>query len=81
MIKRTVCFAFIFVILISYSYPQKTPGEFFDVQIGADRTLVKYPKIIEYFKYIDAQSDRIKLVDEGLSTLKNPIYLAFINSE
>lgn len=81
MIKRTLCFAFIFIILISYSYPQKTPDEFCGVHIGAGRTLVKYPKIIEYFKYIDTQSDRIKLVDEGLSTLKNPIYLAFISSE
>jgi hypothetical protein len=81
MIKRTVCFAFIFIILTGFSYSQKTPDEFLGVQIGADRTLVKYPKIIEYFKYIDAQSDRIKLVDEGLSTLKNPIYLAFISSE
>ena len=50
MIKRTMCFAFIFIILISYSYPQKTPDEFFGLQIGADRTLVKYPKIIEYCK-------------------------------
>ena len=81
MIKRTVCFAFIVIILTGYSYPQKSPDEFFGLQIGADRTLVKYPDIIRYFQYIDAQSDRIKLVDEGLSTLKNPIYLAFISSE
>jgi hypothetical protein len=81
MIKRTVCFAFIVIILTGYSYPQKSPDEFFGLSIGADRTLVKYPDIIRYFQYIDAQSDRIKLVDEGLSTLKNPIYLAFISSE
>ena len=81
MIKRTVCFAFMVIILIGYSYSQKSPDEFFGRPIGADRTLVKYPDIIRYFQYIDAQSDRVKLVDEGLSTLKNPLYLAFISSE
>ncbi len=81
MIKRTVCFAFMVIILISFSFPQKSPDEFFGRSIGADRTLVKYPDIIRYFQYLDAQSDRVKLVDEGLSTLKNPLYLAFISSE
>jgi hypothetical protein len=81
MIKRTVGFAFMVIILIGYSYPQKTPDEFFGRPIGADRTLVKYPDIIKYLQYLDAQSDRVKLVDDGLSTLKNPIYLAFISSE
>jgi hypothetical protein len=80
MIKRTVGFVFIFVFLIGFVYPQKSPGEFFGFQIGADRTLVKYPDIVKYFKYIDAQSDRIKVTVEGQSTLGNPMVLAFISA-
>jgi len=81
MIKKTLFFIFIFINLIAYLYPQKSPDDFFGLKIGADQTLVKYPEIIKYFKYLDTQSDRIKLVDEGQSTLGNPIYLAFISSK
>ena len=60
---------------------QKSPGEFFGKEIGADRILVKYPDIIRYFEYLESQSGRIKLSSEGDSTLGNPMVLAFISSE
>lgn len=81
MIKRILLFCFILVVLTGYSYSQKSPGEFFGFEIGADRTLVKYPDIIRYFKYMESESGRVKLVDEGQSTMGNPMYLAFISSE
>ncbi|MCP5052621.1 MAG: peptidase M14, partial [bacterium] len=80
MIRKALCFVFIFVLLISQGYSQKSPDEFFGLTIGADRTLVKYPEIIDYFKYIAAESDRIQLVEEGKSTLGNPMYVAVISS-
>ena len=83
MIKKILVFIFIFIILIGTAYlcPQKSPDDFFGLTIGADYTLVKYPDIIKYFKYLDTQSDRVKLVDEGQSTLGNPIHLALISSK
>jgi hypothetical protein len=81
MIKKTASLFFILIILITYSYSQKSPDDFFGIHIGADRTLVKYPDIIKYFKYIDAESEHIKLVEEGQSTLGNPIFTAFISSQ
>ncbi len=70
-----------FFIVSSELNAQKSPDEFFGKKIGADRTLIIYPDIIKYFKYLDENSDRIKLSLEGYSTLKNPMYLVFISSE
>jgi len=79
MVKVTIIF-FLFMNIIVFSYAQQSPDEFFGFQVGADRTLVKYPEIIRYFKYLESQSGRIKIVNEGQSTLENPLYLAFISS-
>jgi len=81
MNRKTLIITILIIIISHFLYPQKSPDEFFGFPIGADRTLVKYPEIIKYFKYINTESDRIHLVNEGLSTLKNPMYLAFISSE
>ena len=59
---------------------QKTPDEFHGVQVGSDGTLVIYPEIIKYFQYLDEQSDRLKLSNEGTSTLGQPMMLAAISS-
>jgi len=81
MIKRILLFCFILVVLTGYSYSQKSPDAFFGLKVGADRTLVKYPDIIKYFEYIAEESERVKLVLEGESTLGNPMVLAFISSK
>ncbi len=81
MIKKILSLCFVVLLLITYSYAQKSPGEFFGIKVGADRTLVKYPGIIKYFKYIAKESGRVKLVNEGQTTLGNSMYLAFISSE
>jgi hypothetical protein len=81
MFKKIVLFYFILAVFTSYSFSQKSPGEFFGFEIGADRTLVKYPDIIRYFKYLEGESGRVKLGNEGETTLGNPMYLALISSE
>ncbi len=83
--NKTIISLFIILILFTFFnpalFPQKSPDDFFGLTVGADRTLVVYPDIIKYFKHLDKKSPRIKLTNEGLSTLKNPIHLAFISSE
>jgi Zinc carboxypeptidase len=81
MIKKALLFTFLFIGLIFNVYSQKTPDQFFGLTIGADRTLVSYPGVIDYFKYIAGQSARIKLSEEGKSTLNNTMYVAAISSE
>jgi hypothetical protein len=81
MNKKIAFIAVTLFVLIAALTAQKSPDDFLGVQVGADQTLVKYPGIIKYFKYLDDQSGRLKLSDEGLSTQGNPMYLAFISSE
>jgi len=71
----SVCF------LTCFLGAQKSPDEFFGKTIGADRTLIAYPEITRYFKYLEGDSPRIRVVDEGASTLGNQMILAFISSE
>jgi hypothetical protein len=79
MMKKLI-FTMVFFIFIHGLFAQSSPDEFFGVKVGSDRTLIKYPEIIRYFKYLDSQSERIKLSDEGQSTMGNSLYLAFISS-
>ena len=80
MIKKASFLILIF-ILISLSYTQKTPDQFFGKKIGEDRILIVYPEIIKYFKHLAQHSKRVKVRNEGLSTLNNPMILVFISSE
>ena len=77
--KIILIIGLLFIFIISVS-AQKSPDGFFNLTIGADKTLVAYPEIIKYFKYLDKGSDLIKLSYEGDSTLKNKMYVAFISS-
>lgn len=81
MPKKVFLFLIATMLVGTILFPQKSPDEFLGVQVGADRTLVKYPDIGRYLQYLDSESKRIKVTDEGQSTLGNPIYLAFISSE
>ncbi|MFB0543613.1 MAG: M14 family zinc carboxypeptidase, partial [Candidatus Bathyarchaeia archaeon] len=57
-----------------------SPEKFFGFQMGADRKLARWDKIVEYFQLLDKRSDRIKVVELGRSTEGNPFLLAVITS-
>ncbi len=42
--------------------------------------LFTYEKLIDYLKVIDKQSDRLKLIEIGVSPMGKPIFIAFISS-
>ncbi len=80
--KKTLIFIISLIFVFSsFIFAQKSPDEFFGKKIGADRTLIIYPDIIKYFKYLSENSQRIKLSLEGYSTLNNPMYVVFISSD
>ena len=56
------------------------PKEFFGFEMGADRELARWDKIVEYFEYLDEQSGRIQVTDLGPSTEGNPYLLVIITS-
>jgi hypothetical protein len=57
-----------------------SPEEFFGFQIGADRKLARWDKLVEYYDLLDRESDRIHVVHMGESTLGNPFLSIFISS-
>ncbi len=56
------------------------PGEFFGHELGADRVLARWDRIVEYFELLESESDRIQVIDMGPTTLGNPFLLAVISS-
>ncbi|MCP5105318.1 MAG: hypothetical protein GY950_18160 [bacterium] len=57
----------------------KTPEAFFGFKPGADRMLFDYGALINYMKYLDKTSPRLKLLEIGTSPMNKPIYIAFIS--
>lgn len=57
-----------------------SPQEFFGFQMGADRKLARWDRIVEYFYTLQSESDRIQVIDVGPSTEGNPFLLVIISS-
>jgi hypothetical protein len=57
-----------------------SPEAYYGFKPGTDRKLVRWDKVVEYFWKLDESSDRIKVVEEGKSTMGYPILVAYISS-
>jgi hypothetical protein len=57
-----------------------SPERFFGYQLGSDRKIARWDKIVEYFKKVEKQSDKIKVIDMGPTTMGNPFLLVIISS-
>jgi len=57
-----------------------SPEKYFGFQLGTDRKIVRWDKIVDYFNLLDEQSDRIKVIDLGPSTEGNPVLLVIVTS-
>jgi len=57
-----------------------SPEKFFGFKLGSDRKLARWDKIVEYFKTLDKNSDKIKVEELGKTTEGNPYLLAIITS-
>lgn len=57
-----------------------TPEDFFGFKLGTDKKLARWDKLIEYFYLLEKESDRLKVVDMGPSTMGNPFLVLIISS-
>ncbi len=57
-----------------------TPEQQFGFDIGADYQLINYTQILEYWKLLEYQSDRMKLVDMGPTAEGRRQYMAVISA-
>ena len=58
-----------------------TPPDFFGFEIGADGELVRYPRVLEYFRHLADGSDRVLYEQRGTTTNGNPYVLAKFSSK
>lgn len=57
-----------------------SPLQFFGHEMGADRKLARWDKLVEYYELIGAASDRVDVRNVGESTLGNPFLIIFVSS-
>ncbi|MBO6574372.1 MAG: hypothetical protein JJ896_03065 [Rhodothermales bacterium] len=62
------------------SPPVPSPEQFFGHEMGADRKLARWDRLVEYYELLDASSDRLTAVNVGPSTMGNPFLVLFITS-
>ena len=78
--------AFVFIILGFMSQiaeAQKTstsPQEFFGFELGSDRKMARWDKIVDYFKLLEMESGKLKVINMGPSTMGHPFLLVIISS-
>lgn len=56
------------------------PEKFFGFKIGDDRKLARWDKIVEYFKLVASESNRVIVEEVGKTTEGNPFVVAYISS-
>ena len=59
----------------------QTPTEFFGFEIGTDGELARYPRVLEYLRHLEAQTDRLAYIPRGTTTDGYPYVLVTISSK
>ena len=57
-----------------------SPEAFFGFQLGSDRKMARWNQIVDYFRLLGEQSDKIQVIDMGPSTEGHPFLLVIISS-
>ena len=57
-----------------------SPEALFGFQLGSDRKMARWDRIVDYFRLLEEQSDKIQVIDMGSSTEGHPFLLAIISS-
>ena len=65
--------------LVSAQIPK--PADVIGFEPGSDYKLAKWNQLIEYYRALDAASDRVQLREIGRSVLEKPLLLLYISSE
>ncbi len=82
MNKKLLAAVGIALVLFPFLLSAQThPEEFLGHKVGADRKLADYNQITEYFKKLEDESNKIKLLTIGESTLGKPMIMAVITAE
>ncbi len=75
------------ILVLAFVLPQHlagqnipSPEQYFGHEMGADRQLARWDRLVEYYELIGEQSDRVEVRNVGESTLGNPFLVIFVSS-
>jgi hypothetical protein len=57
-----------------------SPESFFGFRLGSDRKIARWDRIVEYYKKLQGESNKVKVIEMGPSTEGNPFLLVVISS-
>ena len=57
-----------------------SPEAFFGFQLGSDRKMARWDRIVDYFQLLNQQSEKIQVIDMGPSTEGHPFLFVVISS-
>ena len=57
-----------------------SPEKFFGFQMGADKKMARWDKLVEYYNQLAKESPKIKVVNMGPTTMGNPFLMCVISS-
>ncbi|MBN1819687.1 MAG: hypothetical protein JW833_03180 [Prolixibacteraceae bacterium] len=72
--------SFVTIPATSLSQEITSPEKFFDFQMGADRKLARWDKIVDYYNLLEQESNKMKVVNMGPSSEENPFLIVIISS-
>ena len=78
----TIAILVLLFVLPSFTLAQDLPSpeDYFGFQMGADRKLARWDKLVEYYTTLGEASPRMNVVEAGPSTLGNPFLVLYISS-
>src|SRR5262245_36395941 len=75
------CLAFMLALAIAAAQEVTPPEKFFGFQLGADKKMARWDKIVEYYGVLEKQSaGRLKVVNMGPTSEGNPFLQVFLTS-
>ncbi|MBM3790243.1 MAG: peptidase M14 family protein, partial [Acidobacteria bacterium] len=57
-----------------------SPEKFFGFQLGSDRNIAGWDKIVDYYKLLEKESGKLKVIDMGPATMGNPFLLVIVSA-
>jgi len=79
---RRISVVLLVLLAASWAFGQEIPNpeKYFGHQIGAEKKLVRWDKIVEYMQAVARNSDRVRFQELGKTTNNNPFVLMVISS-
>lgn len=87
MKKHIITFLYLSILFSLICFAQNSnqitsPEKFFGFKPGSDGMMFNYDRLIDYLKVVENESDKLKLIESGVSPMGRKIYIAFLsNSE